>query len=292
EAGNLNQWTNPSGTHTYAITSQDPAIGSFALEQKAGGGHFQGLIGNFPTTPPERISWKVKVTSTVASGYVVIGNQSNFSLGVIFSLIENGHMRFVSNNGEKRIPITMNTWIHVELNNFNWTDKTFDIYIDDILQHSSFPFRDTASDVNQVHLYNFQSATAYYDEIVIGDCAVEAICRDVELELDANGSVQLTPEQVYAGVTCGVASLSLSQTIFDASHLGDNLITLTVTGKNGDIVTCTANVKVTDKLAPSISCQPTIEMAADPGICGAVVSFGDGELYGTFNGTSLGKYSP
>jgi hypothetical protein len=85
-----------------------------------------------------------------------------------------------------------------------------------------------------------------------------AICQDITIGLDANGLASITAAQVDGGSTdaCGViAGLSVSQTAFDCSNVGDNFITLTVTDGSGNSSSCTATVKVNDLIAPTALCQ-------------------------------------
>ncbi|MCB9234639.1 MAG: HYR domain-containing protein [Bacteroidia bacterium] len=58
-----------------------------------------------------------------------------------------------------------------------------------------------------------------------------AICQDVTVQLDANGSASTTAQAVDNGSNdaCGIVSLSLDVTSFDCSDLGANTVTLTVT---------------------------------------------------------------
>src|SRR5690606_40147268 len=52
----------------------------------------------------------------------------------------------------------------------------------------------------------------------------------------------------------GVASVSINQTDFDCSDVGNNTVTLTVSDVNGNSSTCNATVTVEDNVAPSITC--------------------------------------
>ena len=54
---------------------------------------------------------------------------------------------------------------------------------------------------------------------------------------------------------CGIASLSLSQTDFDCSHVGTNEVILTVTDVNGNQSTATATVTVEDDVDPTMYCH-------------------------------------
>lgn len=77
-------------------------------------------------------------------------------------------------------------------------------------------------------------------------------CQAVNLVLDASGHATLDPTQVNNGSTdnCGIASMELSQTIFDCSNLGENSVTLTVTDVAGNSSTCTSTVTVTQTITP------------------------------------------
>ena len=84
-----------------------------------------------------------------------------------------------------------------------------------------------------------------------------AAAHDLTLELDATGSGSITASQVDNGSSdaCGIASISLSQTDFDCSHVGANMVTLTVTDNNGNESTATATITVEDKIDPTASAQ-------------------------------------
>ncbi|BFP39695.1 hypothetical protein FGF1_05400 [Flavobacteriaceae bacterium GF1] len=92
-----------------------------------------------------------------------------------------------------------------------------------------------------------------------------ATCKTaVEIELGTNGTAILTTEDVDDGSNdnCSV-SLGLSDTSFDASHFGDNTVTLTVTDGSSNSKSCTATVSVVDNIVPTPSCRDnTVELSA------------------------------
>jgi hypothetical protein len=57
---------------------------------------------------------------------------------------------------------------------------------------------------------------------------------------------------------CGPVSLSLSQSTFDCSNVGDNTVTLTVTDNSGNTSTCTSTVTVNDNISPTAVCQDLV----------------------------------
>ncbi len=62
---------------------------------------------------------------------------------------------------------------------------------------------------------------------------------------------------------CTIASIESTQTEFDCSHAGENIVTLTVTDVNGNATSCDATVTIVDKTPPVAVCQDiTIQLDA------------------------------
>lgn len=72
-----------------------------------------------------------------------------------------------------------------------------------------------------------------------------ALCQDLTISLNG-GSTTITPQQIDNGSTdnCGIQSLSLSQSSFNCNHLGNQIVTLTVSDQAGNENTCTATITV------------------------------------------------
>ncbi len=84
-----------------------------------------------------------------------------------------------------------------------------------------------------------------------------ALSQNITVELDENGLVNISPDDVDAGSNApqGLASKTVDITEFDCSHVGDNMVTLTVTDINGNASSCEAMVTIIDTTAPSVVCQ-------------------------------------
>ncbi len=97
-----------------------------------------------------------------------------------------------------------------------------------------------------------------------------ALCQDATVCLDANGDGAIAASDIDDGSSdaCGVPTLNASVTTFECSNLGSNTVTLTVTNGNAATASCTANVEVQDKIAPTINCPTNIlRRNTDPGVC-------------------------
>ncbi|TKG96678.1 HYR domain-containing protein, partial [Puteibacter caeruleilacunae] len=90
-----------------------------------------------------------------------------------------------------------------------------------------------------------------------------ANCKDITVQLDALGNVNISEDAVNDGSTdaCGGLTFDTDITTFDCTDVGPNTVILTVTDANGNSSTCTATVTVQDNTDPFISCKDiTIEL--------------------------------
>ncbi|MEN0002667.1 MAG: T9SS type A sorting domain-containing protein [Bacteroidota bacterium] len=103
---------------------------------------------------------------------------------------------------------------------------------------------------------NTSSCIVSYPNLV-DNTAPEALCKDVTIQLDANGEATTTVSDIDNGSFdyCNIASQSLSQTDFDCSHVGDNTVTMTVVDDYNNSSTCTSTVTVEDSVAPIALCK-------------------------------------
>jgi hypothetical protein len=103
-------------------------------------------------------------------------------------------------------------------------------------------------------------------EISVIDNILPSIsCRDLEIELMEEGKISITAAQIDNGShdIAGIASMHISKTVFTVENIGENIVTLTVTDKNGNTAVCDAIVFVVDnKELPIVICR-NIEVKLD-----------------------------
>ena len=97
--------------------------------------------------------------------------------------------------------------------------------------------------------------------------ATNAVCQDITVNLDGTGNYTLIADELDAGSTgaCGINSKALDVYNLDCSMIGvAQMITLTITGEDGAVSTCMANVTPQDVLAPVMNClNPTLSVDAN-----------------------------
>lgn len=106
------------------------------------------------------------------------------------------------------------------------------------------------------------SSTCTATVTVVDDGALEAICQNVTIFLDANGNASIDPADIDngsgGGCDPGLLEFDLSQTDFNCTDLGPNIVILTVTDEDGNTATCTATVTVVDLIPPVVTCPPNL----------------------------------
>lgn len=118
----------------------------------------------------------------------------------------------------------------------------------------------TITDVNG----NVSSCTAIVT--VEDNTSPELVCQDFTLELGADGTVMLDPNDVIASNTdnCGIATVAVDINEFSCADIGTPVTVQVFTSDvNGNLSTCTAIVTVVDLLAPVLTCPA--DQTIDPG---------------------------
>ncbi len=97
--------------------------------------------------------------------------------------------------------------------------------------------------------------------------APNAICRATPLNLSLVGAtVSTTVAAINNGSSdnCALSTLTISQTTFDCTNIGNNSVTLTATDSSGNTASCVATVIVNDVTDPTPFCNnPTIQLDAN-----------------------------
>lgn len=93
-----------------------------------------------------------------------------------------------------------------------------------------------------------------------------AICKNIELFLDENGTASIAPSDIDAGSVdnCRVDSMSIDKVDFTCITVGFNEVIMTIFDQSGNQSSCTSTVNVIDTIPPTVFCDvDTIYLDAD-----------------------------
>lgn len=185
-------WTLGSGLTSATVTTGAAYAGNFKVEGVGGtSSHLTGLSANFATSTPNYMSWAIYPTGTGATNYVIAGdNAVTANNCMVFCYWVGGNsIRFVSSS-VINYTASPSLWYFIELKNINYVTHVFDIYINNVLFQSAFPFRSvTVNNLSRVHLYNFNSGTGIWDDVKFGNgFSASALTSSVSCFGGSNGS--------------------------------------------------------------------------------------------------------
>lgn len=167
EDGDYNGWTIGNDA-TYTVrgvtTAQAANSTAHSLIQTGGSTHQQGLYRTLPNLKPTYVSWWVMPTTTTSyPGYFILTSGGSMSNYLFYAYFQSSGTITTSNS--TTTPYVANTWYHFEMRNINWSAHTFDWYINGALIYPGHTFSGSYSSIGRIDLYNFNSGTAYWDEI-------------------------------------------------------------------------------------------------------------------------------
>lgn len=298
-------WSVGSAPITWNVTTIAPASGSYALEGIGGNStHLQGLVTTIPTATPSSISWWIKPNGTSANNYVVIGDASVAAANCIsfcYWVGSAGQIRFISSSSYSYTAVT-GQWYFIEMRNINYTARTFDIYINNTLQQTGFPFRSsTINTVERIHLYNFSpGVTASWDDIRIGNnpISLSAFTTNVNCNGGATGAIDLTATSINPGaLTYNWSNSSITE---DVTGLIADTFSVIVTDAAGCIDSL-ENIVLTEPTAIATSmsftapnCNSgsngTATISATGGVPGYTYLWNNSATSDSISGISAGTY--
>jgi hypothetical protein len=203
-------WTVGTGNYTNSVAVGSAPVGNnhLVMQSNSTNTFFQGLYTVFTGAQPTYMSWWMRTnTTTGANGYVIIGDANTPSdNGVLFCYFNaTSSLRFFNTTGYNH-PITANTWYHVECRNMNWTSRTMDIYVNNVLILTAWAFRSgTATSIDRIYVHSLVAATAEYDDFTIGSVPVLTTSTSTSVSCfgNADGTATVT-------VTSGTAPYTYS----------------------------------------------------------------------------------
>ena len=104
---------------------------------------------------------------------------------------------------------------------------------------------------------HMNSSSCVSSVMVVDTTSPVAKCKNITINLNPDGTVEITPEMIDNGSydNCSIQSMEVNIPTLTCDDIGDNVIILTVTDQSGNTNTCSATVTLNEIL---ISTSPSI----------------------------------
>jgi hypothetical protein len=288
-------WTSVATTTavTWTVNTVNPYTGNFKFQMTGLTSHLGGVAAAFAASTPTYVSWSIYPQYfTGATNYFVLGDASvTYSHCLVFcGYVANsstiGDIRFFTNSTFTNYPAAPQQWYKIELKNINYTAQTSDIWINNVLFTTGFPFRSNGlNNVSRVHLYNLSAVgTSIWDDIMIGDGLFASMSLGKpSCHGGSNGASTITP---VGGMAPYTYSWSTSATTSVVTNLSANTVyTAQVTDANSCVATKTIMLTQPSSLTASFFTQSVSCYGGANGQ--AAVSAGGGTSPYTYSWTTL-----
>lgn len=170
EDGDLDGWNLPTSTCAKTNSTDTGADGtSRSLKIQGECGHYQGAWYDLGGWQPTSVTFWVRSESlALSTAYVVLGDDNVATNQGVFFLSAHNSGQWVIGTGSVSFylaPYTAGQWYRFDLF-IDWVGKTVDVSIDGAPRQYNVPFRSpSTTSLTRLHFYNYQTGTAYLDEI-------------------------------------------------------------------------------------------------------------------------------
>jgi hypothetical protein len=172
EDQDFTDWIINSGSYTRQIVAGGADGSSYSLSLTGGNStRHDGVTRVLADLQPSQIRYWVRTSTTdVDAGQFAVGTASDpGALFYCFADSTGSYLLINHTTGETWYggAYSANTWHRIEIRNIDWSAKTLDFWTDGVEYATGVPFRNAAiSSVNQMSLFNYNSAQAWWDEIL------------------------------------------------------------------------------------------------------------------------------
>lgn len=179
ESGRWTDWYSGFGSGKRQVTSQTAADGNFSFRHygQATNTHRRGIHQLFNFVHPTTVRFHVRAGSTAANDAMVsITDDNGAELAFFYASAQGVFIVNPGATGHGSFPYEANRWYEITLRNINWTQRTFDYYIDGLLVKAGLPFRNPAftGGVAGLYLYAFEAgSSAWFDSVFLSDSTVD-----------------------------------------------------------------------------------------------------------------------
>jgi hypothetical protein len=228
----LSGWTQTSGTGTREIALGGGLSNLAYHESGSPIGHRDGIYVALPDVRPRHVAFSVKPgQDDMFSSYVAIHDADGNEAVYFFAM---GTGRFYVNanvGGDDSYPYEADRWYFIEYREIDWTDKTFDYYVEGRLVQADVSFRNPTlvDEFARLDLYNYSAgASAWWDDVWVDwGRSPEWLAVSPEVAVVEAGTIEkLQLRMASAGLEAGTYESYLG---LRANNALEPLITIPVT---------------------------------------------------------------
>ena len=141
--------------------------------------------------------------------------------------------------------------------------------LDLTLSQANFTCEDIGSNLVQLFVAGSGGLASCNVTIEVVDLFAPTIsCNDLVVELGADGTLIVNPEEIVPGTSdnCSKTFPVIGNNIFDCSSIGTNLVISTVTDASGNFAECTSTIEVLDVTPPVAICNDISVLLDENGV--------------------------
>ena len=141
--------------------------------------------------------------------------------------------------------------------------------LDLTLSQTNFTCEDIGSNLVQLFVAGSGGLASCNATIEVVDLFAPTIsCNDLVVELGADGTLIVNPEEIVPGTSdnCSKTFPIIGNNIFDCSSIGTNLVISTVTDVSGNSAECTSTIEVLDVTPPVAICNDISVLLDENGV--------------------------
>ncbi len=228
----LGAFTSNASYTSFAPTtpSTNAAVGTSYLNMTYSQNFRTGLQAQFPGDSVSVISYHVKslTTNAYSSAIYFYEEVNGFNQDMVSMRVEYSNLRFFTRFATVSVPLTANSWHFVEFKNIDYTTRTFDIYVDGIVEYTGATFLSTLFNrMNRVQIDNRDfNDFVHYDDIKILKVAEDPINFSSNSGILLSGSNSINFNGSTSGKLAGVHNYNIKLRTNGAG--ADSLISIPV----------------------------------------------------------------
>ena len=208
EDGDISDWTIDSEVNA-SVVSTVVGDGSYSLNLTGGydWDFGSGMMQTFNSSQPNYISVMVYPDLDAQDNAIfVIGDDNALSdWGIIYFYydVDDGHYFEISNASDYFYTME-SRWYNFEFKNIDFTNETYDCYIDGDLYEEGISFYNSTDHVSEVHLSNYTNSSTHWDNVYIGYnnswIDISPISGSINLSASEQVSVSFNAEGLNSGL--------------------------------------------------------------------------------------------